>query len=114
MLCDQAYDLTTLQLLKPHLMNVYVQNHRLDPDGPVALETYCLGERRFHHLALWKKGGVDFDAVFEGLHGIDYNGYFTIHQAQGIENADDARAFAAKCAEFVNQSWSHQRGSDGS
>jgi len=102
LLCGQAYDLVTLQKLEPHLMNVYVQNHRLDPDGPEALPTFCLGERRFHHLDPWETGGVDFNQVFAGLRGIDYSGYFTIHQAQGIETAEDATAFAAKCAQYVN------------
>jgi len=102
LLCGQAYDLVTLQKLQPYLMNVYVQNHQLDPDGPEALPTFCLGERRFHHLDPWETGGVDFDQVFAGLRGIDYNGYFTIHQAQGIKTAKDATAFASKCAQYVN------------
>ena len=104
MLCGQPYDAETLLRLQPHLMNIYVQNHVLDRQGPVTLDTYCLGQRRFHHLALWEKGGVKFDKVFEGLQTIGYNGYFTIHQAQGIENLNDARAFAAQCTEFIRGS----------
>ena len=102
MLCDQAYDLDTLKRLQPHLMNVYVQNHRLDTEGPVALDTFCLGERRFHHIDPWETGGVDFSQVFSGLQGIQYDGYFTIHQAQGIETAAEATAFARRCADYVN------------
>ena len=102
MLCGQAYDLGTLRKLQPYLVNVYVQNHRLDPQGPEALNTFCLGERRFHHLDPWETGGVDFDEVFAGLRGIDYGGYFTIHQAQGIETAEDATSFASRCADYVN------------
>ena len=102
LLCGQAYDLATLQQLQPYLMNVYVQNHRLDPQGPETLETFCLGERRFHHLDPWESGGVDFDQVFAGLRGIDYGDYFTIHQAQGIETAEDATSFAKRCADYVN------------
>ena len=102
MLCNQDYDLGTLQRLQPHLMNVYVQNHRLDRDGPVALDTFCLGERRFHHIDPWETGGVDFQQVFSGLRGIQYEGYFTIHQAQGIETAAEATAFARRCADYVN------------
>ena len=102
MLCNQDYDLGTLQRLQPHLMNVYVQNHRLDTDGPVALDTFCLGERRFHHIDPWETGGVDFQQVFSGLRGIQYEGYFTIHQAQGIETAAEATAFARRCADYVN------------
>lgn len=103
MLCGQPYDHRALRLLEPHLMNVYAQNHRLDEQGPVALNTYCLGERRFHQLAIWEQGGVDFESVMAGLRAIDYDGYFTIHQAQGIEGAADAQVFARRCAEYVQR-----------
>lgn len=69
-----------LARLRPFLMNVYAQNHRLDPHGPEALTTYCRGEVRFHHLDPWDAGGVDFRGVFAGLQEIGYDGYFTIHQ----------------------------------
>ena len=82
-------------------MNVYAQNHRLDPHGPEALTTYCRGEVRFHHLDPWDAGGVDFRAVFAGLQEIGYEGYFTIHQAQGISTAGAAAQFASRCAKFV-------------
>lgn len=100
LLCGQSYGLDTLRRLQPHLMNVYVQNHRLDPLGPVALPTYCCGEVRFHHLDPWEPGGVSFPTVCTGLREVGYGGYFTIHQAQGIESVDSAREFAARCARF--------------
>src|SRR2546423_714680 len=53
LLNGQSYGLDTLQMLKPHLMNVYVQNHRLNSDGADALSTYCRGTVRFDHLAPW-------------------------------------------------------------
>jgi sugar phosphate isomerase/epimerase len=81
MLCNQPYDLNGVERLKPWIMNVYVQNHRLDADGPVALETWCIGVRRFHHIPIWEDGGVDFNAVMHGLNAIGYDGYFTVHQA---------------------------------
>ena len=34
LLCGEPYGEATIQRLQPHLMNVYVQNHRLDPEGP--------------------------------------------------------------------------------
>jgi sugar phosphate isomerase/epimerase len=101
LLCGQSYAADTLSKLRPHLMNVYAQNHRLDPHGPEALTTYCRGEVRFHHLDPWDLGGVDFAAVFAGLKAIEYNGYFTIHQAQGITTAAEAERFATRCAKFV-------------
>ena len=84
-------------------MNVYIQNHLLDPEGPVSLPTYCRGEVHFHHLPIWETGGLNTATVFEGLKEIDWAGHFTIHQAEGIETADDARFFAHRCAEFVRR-----------
>jgi len=104
MLCEQTYGLSVLEQFKPHLFNVYVQNHAVDPAGPVELETWCLGMRRFRHLPIWETGGVDFGAVFDGLKGIEYDGFFTIHQAEGIETAEDAHSYAARCHEFVSSS----------
>ncbi len=81
MLCGEPYGLETIRRLRPHLMNVYVQNHRLDPEGPVALETWCLGERRFHHIPIWEPRGVDFPAVVAALREVRYDGFITVHQA---------------------------------
>ena len=104
MLCGERYGADTLRQLAPHMMNVYIQNHRLDPDGLVSLPTYCRGEVYFHHLPIWENGGVDTAAVFDGLREIGWVGHFTIHQAEGIETAEDARAYAKRCAEFVRAS----------
>lgn len=81
MLCGEPYGLDALRRLRPHLMNVYVQNHRLDPQGPVSLETWCLGERRFHHIPIWEPGGVDFPEVIAALQAVGYDGFVTVHQA---------------------------------
>lgn len=100
MVCGQSYGPDTLKKLQPWLMNVYVQNHRLDERGPHSLTTFCRGAVHFHHLDPWQADGVDFRVVAAGLKRIDYQGYFTIHQAQGIENAQAAKAFAGRCAAF--------------
>ena len=103
MLNGESYLADTLELLQPHLLNVYVQNHRLDPNGPESLPTFCRGDVRFHHMELWEEGGVDFGGVFSGLATVEYDGYFTIHQAQGIETVDDLARYAADCAQFFNR-----------
>lgn len=100
LLNGQSYGLDTLEKLKPRLMNVYVQNHRLNPAGKEELPTFCRGNVRFDHLDPWTPGGVDFDVVTSALKQVGYRGTFTIHQAQGIQTADDARRFAARCANF--------------
>ena len=104
MLCGEDYGPATLARLAPHIMNVYIQNHRLDTEGPVTLPTYCRGNIHFHHLPIWEDGGVDTATVFEGLKEIVWAGLFTIHQAEGIETIDDARGYAGCCAEFVRAS----------
>jgi sugar phosphate isomerase/epimerase len=101
MLCGQDYGPATIDRLRPHIMNVYVQNHRLNTDGEDWLPTYCLGDVRYDHLPVWGEGGIETASMFSGLKQIGYDSYFTIHQAQGIESLDDARAFATRCAKFV-------------
>ena len=100
LLCGQSYGLDTLEKLRPHLMNVYVQNHRLSANGADELPTYCRGRVRFDHLDPWDPGGIDFVQVCAALTQIDYRGTLTIHQAQGITTAEAAGAFAARCADF--------------
>jgi sugar phosphate isomerase/epimerase len=99
LVCGQTYGLATLRKFAPYLMNVYVQNHRLDPRGPAFLDTWCLGERRFHHIPLWEPGGVDFPEVVAALQAIGYDGYFTVHQAYAeLMGPEDA---AVKSAEYL-------------
>ena len=100
LLNGQSYGLDSLQKLRPYLMNVYVQNHRLNVAGSEELPTFCRGNVRFDHLDPWTPGGVDFPSVTTALKQIGYNGTFTIHQAQGIQSANDARTFARRCAEY--------------
>ena len=100
MVCGQSYGVDTMKRLRPHLMNVYVQNHRLNPRGADFLNTYCRGEVRFDHLDPWDEGGIDFPAVCRGLNEVDAPGFFTIHQAQGIVTADDAKRFAQRCSDY--------------
>jgi sugar phosphate isomerase/epimerase len=81
LLCGQDYGPATLRAFAPWLFNVYLQNHRLNPDGEAVLETWTRGPVRFDHLPLWEPGGVDFAAVFAGLAAVGYDGYVTVHQA---------------------------------
>lgn len=99
LLCGEPYDESALRRFLPHLMNVYVQNHRLDDDGPESLETWCRGDIRFHHIPIWERGGVDFDSVIAGLKAVGYDGYFTVHQAYAhLMGPEEA---AVKSAEYL-------------
>ena len=100
LLNGQSYGADTLQKIRPHLMNVYVQNHRLNAAGQEELPTFCRGKVRFDHLDPWTPSGVDFESVTSGLKQIGYDGTFTLHQAQGTQSPDDARTFARHCSEY--------------
>ena len=81
LLCGQPYGRETLRRLAPRIMNVYLQNHRLDPAGKSRLTTRVRGEVQFADIPLWEPGGIDFEEVFAGLQAIDYTGTVTVHQA---------------------------------
>ena len=72
-----------VSLTAPYIFNVYVQNHRLNPDAEPTLTTWSKGQVSVDHIGIWDTGGVDFDSVFEGLSAIGYAGYVTVHQAFG-------------------------------
>ena len=100
LLNGQPYGLETLNKFAPFLMNVYVQNHRLNETGAEELPTFCRGNVRFDHLEPWVPGGVDFEAACSALKQVGYDGTFTLHQAQGIQSAEAAGTFAQRCADY--------------
>jgi sugar phosphate isomerase/epimerase len=83
MIAGQDYGRETIRKLQPYLMNVYVQNHRLNPNGTAAVVTWSKGKVPLDHIGIWEKGGVDYDAVAGALREIGYRGYVTVHQAFG-------------------------------
>ena len=91
MISGQDYGRKTLQRLKPYIFNVYVQNHRLTPDGQAAVETWSKGKVPLDHIGVWQKGGVNFEEVFAGLRSIDYRHFVTVHQAfAGVMPVEEA------------------------
>ena len=99
MVAGQNYGPETIRRLAAYIFNVYVQNHRLNPDGQATLTTWTKGRVPVDHIGIWDTGGVDFDSVFEGLHAIGYHGYVTVHQAFGsIMSVTDA---VTKSHEFL-------------
>jgi len=77
----QDYGPSTIRKLASWMMNVYLQNHLVRPEGKAFVDTWTLGRVPLDHIGMWEKGGVEFDRVFEGLYAIGYRGYVTIHQA---------------------------------
>ena len=57
------------------------------------------GGAAVNDLGLWEPGGVDFDAVFRGLHEVGYTGYFTVHSRTSQVNAP--RDLAIKSFAFL-------------
>ena len=87
----EDYGKNGILAVRDHISNVYVQNHRLNPRGAAMLNTWGKGKVGVDHIGLWDEGGVNFEEVFETLHGIDYRGYVTVHQAfEGVMSVEDA------------------------
>ena len=87
----EEYGKKGIEAVQDYIFNVYVQNHRLNPDGEASLGTWGKGQVRVDHIGIWEQGGVDFDEVFGTLHAIGYEGYVTVHQAfAGIMSVEDA------------------------
>lgn len=95
-LCGQASGEETIARLAPWILNVYLQNQVLRPDGTVCLQTWCRGPVNFDLVPVHAPGGVRFDDVFTGLAAIGYRGPVTVHQArvEGEAPADSARSTA--------------------
>ena len=99
MIAGEDYGRETIKRLGPHLFNVYVQNHRLNPQGEGVVKTWNRGPVRLDHIGLWESGGIDFDEVFRGLADVQYRGYVTVHQAfAGIMSVAEA---ARRSASFL-------------
>jgi|GEM_PF-132076 len=83
LISGQPYGAATVVRLKPYIFNFYIQNHRLNPAGKAAVDTWTKGRVPLDHIGVWEKGGVNAEDVFAGLHRIGYSGYITVHQAFG-------------------------------
>jgi sugar phosphate isomerase/epimerase len=83
LITGEDYGRETIRKLQPWLFNVYVQNHRLTPDGKASLVTWNRGKVNLEHIGIWDKGGVNFDEFAAGLRDVNYGGYVTVHQAFG-------------------------------
>ena len=103
MIAGEDYGRETIKRLGPHLFNVYVQNHRLNPQGEGVVQTWNRGPVRLDHIGLWESGGIDFDEVFQGLADVQYRGYVTIHQAfAGIMSVSEAARRSATLPRAVD------------
>lgn len=91
LLSGEDYGAAAIRRVAPWIFNVYVQNHRLNPDGEGTVECWQRPGVRFDHIGLWEPGGVDSEEVFGTLRAVGYGGSVTIHQAfAGLMSPADA------------------------
>jgi sugar phosphate isomerase/epimerase len=83
LIAEENYGRETIRKLKPYLFNVYIQNHRLTPDGTAQVETWKRGKVPLEHIGVWEPGGVQVAEMFAGLYEVGYDAYVTVHQAFG-------------------------------
>jgi sugar phosphate isomerase/epimerase len=88
--CGQPYGAETIKRFAPHIINVYLQNQRLDPAGQSVMKTWCRGDVPFDQIPLWDSSGIDFPGIMAALSEIGYDGYVTVHQASLGTPQDDA------------------------
>ncbi len=87
----EAYGRQGIERVQRWIMNVYVQNHRLNRDGEAALQTRKQGPVGVDHIGIWESGGVNFEEIFATLDEVGYEGYVTVHQAfEGVMTVEDA------------------------
>jgi sugar phosphate isomerase/epimerase len=91
MVAEEPYGQETIERLQDYIVNVYVQNHRLNPEAEAKMNTWKKGWVHVDHIGIWEQGGVRFEEVFAALHGIKYEGCVTVHQAfEGVMSVQEA------------------------
>jgi sugar phosphate isomerase/epimerase len=93
--CGQAYGRETLKRFAPWLVNVYLQNQRLNPAGQSVMKTWCCGDVLFDQVPLWDNSGINFPEIMGALQELGYTGYVTVHQAALTTPREDAGKNAA-------------------
>ena len=95
----QDYGPETIKKLGGRIFNAYTQNHCFNPESDVYLDTWTKGRVFLDHIGVWEEGGVDSEAMFEGIHAIGYDGYVTVHQSfAGVMSIGES---VRKTAEFL-------------
>jgi sugar phosphate isomerase/epimerase len=79
LVCGSDYGPAALRRLAPHVLNVYVQNWYAHPGGQMSVRINA-GLIQVDQVPLDDRRGIDLDRVFEGLRGIGWQGYVTVHQ----------------------------------
>ncbi|MDD9989408.1 MAG: TIM barrel protein [Spirochaetaceae bacterium] len=94
----QEYGASTIRRFAPHIVNVYLQNHRVHPQGADSMGTWCRGAVPFDHVPMWEPG-LPFDAILAALGDAGYDGYVTVHQA--FASLSGPAEAAARTADYL-------------
>jgi sugar phosphate isomerase/epimerase len=80
MICGDDCGRAAIERLAPHLFNVYFQNMRILPGGPIVWQTLTRGPVAADYVPLQDSSGIDVAAMISALGDVGYDGWFTIHQ----------------------------------
>lgn len=98
MVCGDEHGRAAVERLAPYLFNVYVQNLRIAPGGPVVWNTRTRGPVAAEYVPLDDRSGIDLAEIVGALRDVGYDGWFTVHQplqpGQSVEDAVRASARA--------------------
>ena len=94
----QEYGAPTIRRFAPHIVNVYLQNHRVHPQGADSMGTWCRGAVPFDHVPMWEPG-LPFGAILAALADVGYDGYVTVHQA--FASLSGPAEAAARTADYL-------------
>ncbi len=96
MLASQPYLADAVRAFRPWIVNVYFQNHRINPAGTHIQETWINGPVGFDLIPLDDPSGIDFGVVLEELDKTGYDGWVTVHQniTDGIDVVSGVGSFA--------------------
>ena len=94
----QEYGAATIRRFARHIVNVYLQNHRVHPQGADSMGTWCRGPVPFDHVPMWEPG-LPFGAILAALADVGYDGYVTVHQA--FASLSGPAEAAARTADYL-------------
>lgn len=95
--CGEAHGAEAIARLAPHLVNVYFQNVRLDPDGAHVFKTRARGPVPLRYVPLDAPGGLSAQDMVGALRHVGYDGWVSVHQPlRDGQRVEDAVAEAAE------------------
>ena len=91
-----------IDLLAPYLVNVYLQNQKIDDDGDTVIKLRD-SSVRMRNLPLDAGEGINLESLFKGLENVGYDGPVTVHQSAigGLPIEASARRYYELLAPFI-------------